>query len=454
MVTLHIDSLPGKPNPGDRRPPTYGSMTLVDLAGSERPKSTGSTGILLREAGHINRSLYTLAKVIQALTSPGPGRGRGPFRDSSLTKLLIGSLGGSGKTLMLTCVSAAQSAVPESLRALRFAMQVKGIQNRPVLQLDPREKLIQDLRSEIQRLRLENAQLRRGLMASAGSESLHQPWHPDEASPAAPESPMPLPAVTTIPAPPPLRSQSPPAPTRAPAAAAPPAPAAGGGGDLTGLLPAVARSPSTPSRRPAPRAAAPVPIACADRAAVAETGAARSGCLPAREPTTGLEDRLARQLQAQLGLQVASGSRGDPARARPEEPQEEPAGPSTCGEGDVAALLLSAGIDAARHHQQEPPPPKGTPMDLYNPVRAVHKWPPKAGAGPGWGRPADGSAQRPVLRARPPATGIHEHSPLRPSAHRVSKPTMRRTDSFERQKAEMRSILESVRNRNRTGFVF
>ena len=173
MLTIHIDSLPrAPPADGDApppAPPTYGSMTFVDLAGSERPKETGSTGVALREAGHINKSLYTLGKVISGmLDSSGRSSNKRktvPFRDSNLTKLLIGSLGGSSKTLMLGCLSPAATAVGESTRTLQFAMQVKGIRNRPLIQLDPREKLIQDQRLEIERLREENARLKESLEA-------------------------------------------------------------------------------------------------------------------------------------------------------------------------------------------------------------------------------------------------------------------------------------------------
>jgi hypothetical protein len=172
MLTIHIDSLPhAPPTNGDAAlpaPPTYGSMSFVDLAGSERPKETGSTGVALREAGHINRSLYTLGKVISGMldSSGRPSRRKTvPFRDSNLTKLLIGSLGGSSKTLMLGCLSPTVTAVNESTRTLQFAMQVKGIRNRPLIQLDPREKLIQDLRLEIERLREENARLKESLVA-------------------------------------------------------------------------------------------------------------------------------------------------------------------------------------------------------------------------------------------------------------------------------------------------
>ncbi len=35
-----------------------GKMTFVDLAGSERLKETKSAGVMLKETGNINRSLY------------------------------------------------------------------------------------------------------------------------------------------------------------------------------------------------------------------------------------------------------------------------------------------------------------------------------------------------------------------------------------------------------------
>ena len=64
-------------------------LSLVDLAGSERASFTGATGgQLLQESIFINKSLFTLRKVITALAEP---RYRGlhvPYRDSKLTALL------------------------------------------------------------------------------------------------------------------------------------------------------------------------------------------------------------------------------------------------------------------------------------------------------------------------------------------------------------------------------
>lgn len=42
----------------------YGKISFVDLAGSERLKETHSQGYMLKETGNINKSLFTLGKVI------------------------------------------------------------------------------------------------------------------------------------------------------------------------------------------------------------------------------------------------------------------------------------------------------------------------------------------------------------------------------------------------------
>lgn len=94
-----------------------GKISLVDLAGSERLKHTksGEQGgyQMLREAGHVNRSLFVLGKVINALAKSERGSLRAsqigsflpPYRDSLLTKLLMDSLGGSRCALQLSKVA-------------------------------------------------------------------------------------------------------------------------------------------------------------------------------------------------------------------------------------------------------------------------------------------------------------------------------------------------------------
>ena len=63
---------------------------LVDLAGSERQRMSRSSGVRLREAVSINKSLSALGNVIMALAEPWarPWARHVPYRDSKLTFLL------------------------------------------------------------------------------------------------------------------------------------------------------------------------------------------------------------------------------------------------------------------------------------------------------------------------------------------------------------------------------
>lgn len=145
-----------------------GRMTLVDLAGSERLKATQSSGKVLQEAGFINRSLYVLGKVIAGLVRTGGDLNHRdvPFRDSKLTKLLISSLGGNTRTLLVACVTEASGSQIETLRTLKFSMSCARIRNKPKRFLDPQVKLVLELRDEIKRLRDENKQLRSNLVTA------------------------------------------------------------------------------------------------------------------------------------------------------------------------------------------------------------------------------------------------------------------------------------------------
>ena len=109
-----------------------------------------------------------MGKVISALGKKGP-RGVAkddkfiPYRDSKLTKLLMDSLGGSCMTLMIACCSPAESFLEETLSTLNYATRARNIQNRPMIQMDPKEQLIFNLRQEAKLLRLENEFLRQQL---------------------------------------------------------------------------------------------------------------------------------------------------------------------------------------------------------------------------------------------------------------------------------------------------
>ena len=76
-------------------------LNLVDLAGSERVGKTNTVGQTLREAKHINSSLFFLEMVIVALHERSKGKERThiPYRNSMMTSVLRDSLGGNCKLM-------------------------------------------------------------------------------------------------------------------------------------------------------------------------------------------------------------------------------------------------------------------------------------------------------------------------------------------------------------------
>jgi len=70
---------------------------------SERVGSAGSSAERLKEGANINQSLACLGKCIHALAESAQGKQvKVPFRESSLTKLLMNALGGNSRTVMVS----------------------------------------------------------------------------------------------------------------------------------------------------------------------------------------------------------------------------------------------------------------------------------------------------------------------------------------------------------------
>ncbi|GAA0153821.1 microtubule binding motor protein [Lithospermum erythrorhizon] len=132
-------------------------LHLVDLAGSERAKRTGADGMRLREGIHINKGLLALGNVISALGDERKRKegGHVPYRDSKLTRLLQDSLGGNSKTVMIACVSPADTNAEETLNTLKYANRARNIQNKAVINRDPTTAQLQRMRSEIEQLQAE-----------------------------------------------------------------------------------------------------------------------------------------------------------------------------------------------------------------------------------------------------------------------------------------------------------
>ncbi|CAH8481887.1 unnamed protein product [Schistosoma haematobium] len=160
-------------------------ITIVDLAGSERQTSTSTLSGRFIESCQINKSLFTLGKVITQLSQnitykrrafPSPElrsvvqdtcpllsvtpcrlvnkrRDFVSYRDSLLTWLLKDSLGGNAVTVMLATVSPCQTHYDETLSTLRYAKKASCIVNSAMVNEDPKSRLIRELMSELRILR-------------------------------------------------------------------------------------------------------------------------------------------------------------------------------------------------------------------------------------------------------------------------------------------------------------
>jgi len=110
-----------------QQPQTYREslLVLVDLAGSERATaSAGRQHARLEEAKAINLSLSALGNCMSALAEC---RKHVPYRDSKLTRLLQGSLGGGARTAVIVAVPPGADDTGEILNALRFASRASRV---------------------------------------------------------------------------------------------------------------------------------------------------------------------------------------------------------------------------------------------------------------------------------------------------------------------------------------
>ncbi|KAF0689379.1 Aste57867_19171 [Aphanomyces stellatus] len=130
-------------------------INLIDLAGSERAASTGATGARLKEGAAINQSLSALGNCISALADNASGKKKTlvPYRNSKLTHLLKDSLGGNAKTIMIAALSPASVNFQETLGTLRYADRAKQIKNQAIVNEDPNQMLIRQLKEELEQLR-------------------------------------------------------------------------------------------------------------------------------------------------------------------------------------------------------------------------------------------------------------------------------------------------------------
>ncbi|XP_077360275.1 kinesin family member 4 [Festucalex cinctus] len=150
IFTITLEQRKGK----DKADSVVSKLHLVDLAGSERQKKTKAEGDRLKEGISINRGLLALGNVISALGDESKKNAFVPYRDSKLTRLLQDSLGGNSHTLMIACISPADSNLEETVNTLRYADRARKIKNKPVVNIDPRVAENSRLKQQVQELQV------------------------------------------------------------------------------------------------------------------------------------------------------------------------------------------------------------------------------------------------------------------------------------------------------------
>ena len=131
-------------------------LHLVDLAGNERTKKTGATGLTMKEANYINRSLSFLEQVVVGSTDKK--RDHVPYRQSKLTNLLKNSIGGNCYTILIANIWPEASHIEETLSTLRFATRMKQVENVPhVNEIADQSLLIKRYQKEVRDLKQELA---------------------------------------------------------------------------------------------------------------------------------------------------------------------------------------------------------------------------------------------------------------------------------------------------------
>ncbi len=153
-------------------------LNFVDLAGSERVKETGSSGLALKEAAYINKSLTFLEQVVVALTDKTKRKEYVPYRQSKLTHILKDAIGGNCRTIMIATIWPEEQFILDTLSTLNFAKRMKNVVNELSvnIMLD-KNAYVKKLNKEIKELKKEL--LMHNTLANRGKIN-YDPYTPEE----------------------------------------------------------------------------------------------------------------------------------------------------------------------------------------------------------------------------------------------------------------------------------
>ena len=153
-------------------------LNFVDLAGSERVKETGSSGLALKEAAYINKSLTFLEQVVVALTDKTKRKEYVPYRQSKLTHILKDAIGGNCRTVMIATIWPEEQFILDTLSTLNFAKRMKNVVNDLSINIKlDKNAYVKKLSKEIKELKKEL--LMHNTLANRGKIN-YDPYTPEE----------------------------------------------------------------------------------------------------------------------------------------------------------------------------------------------------------------------------------------------------------------------------------
>ncbi|KAK9816740.1 hypothetical protein WJX72_004454 [[Myrmecia] bisecta] len=149
-LTADFTASSGPAAPDDNDEVLTGRINLADLAGAERLDRSGAVGTQVKEASSINMGLMVLGRVIAALASTATQRPHVPYNDHPLTRLLRDAIGGNSRTVMIACISPADSNLSETINTLDYATDARKVKNVPVRNAN-KIKLLQEENEALRR---------------------------------------------------------------------------------------------------------------------------------------------------------------------------------------------------------------------------------------------------------------------------------------------------------------
>ena len=153
-------------------------LNFVDLAGSERVKETGSSGLALKEAAYINKSLTFLEQVVVSLTDKTKRKEYVPYRQSKLTHILKDAIGGNCRTIMIATIWPEEQFILDTLSTLNFAKRMKNVVNDLSINIKlDKNAYVKKLNKEIKELKQEL--LMHNTLANRGKIN-YDPYTPEE----------------------------------------------------------------------------------------------------------------------------------------------------------------------------------------------------------------------------------------------------------------------------------